>query len=419
MESGQLALVNYGEAPVVWHARLLLAPTTGSSWIILTPDYDRYEEQLDQFNPDYVGFEFLGDNPNIPGHIPAAAVYGFAPLDPAFLAGEVRQAKVEANAIRVSRGLPPLAPAGAPAAVGVVAPVAPLPPPQPPGVLGMAAPVVPAVAPMPPAAPGAAVPQTQVWVCVETAGGRKKGDIVCIDPAALPVGSVVLGNHGVVPDLLGGVDGCFVRKVNQQDAAGYQLDDLRILPIKFDAQGVRRRDFNGGVADMVEGTPQGGGLQLDGPTTSLNILKALRDQNFTPTTFHEYWLRSSEIPKGNRSVYEHEVLSRILESMVTVDQLNVCSLQAAELLVRRMQVIREAHRISPSNPDYSASDHMMGWRYKKGGQVIDAALAAHVATELQNEAAILKEARKAREEENNRRRGAGKNQAQSSGGDAK
>ena len=61
----------------------------------------------------------------------------------------------------------------------------------------------------------------------------------------------------------------------------------------------------------------------------------------------------------------------------------------------------------------------MGWRYKKGGQVIDAALAAHVATELRNEAAILKEARKAREEENNRRRGAGKNQAQSSGGDAK
>ena len=45
--------------------------------------------------------------------------------------------------------------------------------------------------------------------------------------------------------------------MNQQDAAGYQLDDLRILPIKFDAQGVRRRDFNGGVADMVEGTPQG------------------------------------------------------------------------------------------------------------------------------------------------------------------
>ena len=73
-----------------------------------------------------------------------------------------------------------------------------------------------------------------------------------------------------------------------------------------------------------------------------------------------------------------------------------------------MQVIREAHRISPANPDYSASDHMMGWRYKKGGQIIDSALAAHVATELRNEAAILKEARKAREEEVSRRKGAAK-----------
>lgn len=169
---------------------------------------------------------------------------------------------------------------------------------------------------------------------------------------------------------------------------------------------------------MVDGTPQGGGLQLDGPATTLNILKSMRDQNFTPTSFHEFWLRSSEIPKGNRSVYEHEVLSRILESMVTVDQLNLPPLQSAELLVRRMQVIREAHRISPSNPDYSASDHMMGWRYKKGGQILDAALAAHVATELRSEAAILKEARKAREEESNRRRGAGK-QAQAAGGDGK
>ena len=129
-------------------------------------------------------------------------------------------------------------------------------------------------------------------------------------------------------------------------------------------------------------------------------------------------MRSSEIPKGNRSVYEHEVLSRILESLTTVDQLNICCPQGAELLVRRMQVIREAHRISPSNPDYSASDHMMGWRYKKGGQILDSALAAHVASELRSEAAILKEARKAREEQASRRKGSAK-QGQASGGESK
>lgn len=124
----------------------------------------------------------------------------------------------------------------------------------------------------------------------------------------------------------------------------------------------------------------------------------------TPTTFHEFWLRSAEIPKGDRSVYEHECLSRILESLVTIDQLNVCALQGAELVARRLQVIREAHRISPSAPDYTAADDFMGWGWKKSSQGIDSALSAHVATELKNEASIAKEARKAREEAVARRR---------------
>ena len=40
----------------------------------------------------------------------------------------------------------------------------------------------------------------------------------------------------------------------------------------------------------------------------------------------------------------------------------------------------------------------MGWRYKKQSSGIDSSLAAHVAGELKHEAAISKEARKAREE---------------------
>jgi len=145
-------------------------------------------------------------------------------------------------------------------------------------------------------------------------------------------------------------------------------------------------------------------------------MKGLRDQNLTPTTFHEYWLRTAEIPRGDRSTYEHECLSRIMESLITVDQLNVCALQGAELISRRMQVTREAHRVSPSAPDYSAADYFMGWRWRKSSQGIDPSLSAHVATELKNEAAISKEARKAREEQAARRRGTGKN-SQGQGGE--
>ena len=135
------------------------------------------------------------------------------------------------------------------------------------------------------------------------------------------------------------------------------------------------------------------------PSTALNIAKSLRDQNLTPTTYHEFWLRNGDIPRGDRSIYEHECLSRIFEAMVTVDQLNPSGLQSAELVVRRMQVIREAHRICPSAPDYSSADVFMGWRYRRQNQGVDSGLAAYVATELKNDAAIAKESRKAREEQ--------------------
>lgn len=118
-----------------------------------------------------------------------------------------------------------------------------------------------------------------------------------------------------------------------------------------------------------------------------------------------YWLRTADVPRGDRSVYEHECLSRILESMVVVDQLNIPALQSAELICRRLQVIREAHRISPSQPDYSSADVMMGWKFKRTGAGIDSSLAAHVASELKAEAAIAKEARKAKEEQAARRKG--------------
>ena len=187
-------------------------------------------------------------------------------------------------------------------------------------------------------------------------------------------------------------------------ASEFTLEDLRVLPVRFDNEGVRRREFNLSVERMSGQAPQGGGLQLSGPATCLNLMKSLRDQGFTPVTFHEHWIRSSEIPRGDRSTYEHEVLSRVLESLACVDQLNLPALQGVELICRRLQVIREAHRISPGARDYSAADHFMGWKYRKSGSGVDSELAAHVANELKAEASIAKEARKAREEQDARRR---------------
>lgn len=82
-----------------------------------------------------------------------------------------------------------------------------------------------------------------------------------------------------------------------------------------------------------------------------------------------------------------------------------------------MQVIREAHRISPSSPDYTSADYFMGWKYRRGAHGVDSELSQFVAGEMKNDAMILKEARKAREEAQNRRQNPGKKGG--GGGDSK
>mmetsp|Transcript_116243 Transcript_116243/g.369909 ORF Transcript_116243/g.369909 Transcript_116243/m.369909 type:complete len:90 (-) Transcript_116243:466-735(-) len=67
---------------------------------------------------------------------------------------------------------------------------------------------------------------------------------------------------------------------------------------------------------------------------------------------------------------------------------------------RRIQLIREAYRISPSAPDFSASDHFMGWGRRRGGEAAQQSFTSYVADQLRTEASIAKESRKAREEKN-------------------
>ena len=346
--------------------------------MVLTPDLDLFEEQMSLANVDIIDFHYGGAAGALAPRIAPGSVYSFQPLTPAVLADFMLQGRIQGNAIRAAAGLPPVGPGGAAPPVAPVAQAVPAPP-------------VAAVA-------GAAGVE-DTWIAMEDGGRFKVGDTIVQDPNPLPPGSLVLGNRAIITS-----DGHSVvlRKVPASEVASYRLQDLRILPVAFDAQGQRRRDFNSAVGIMDATPPQGGGLQLKGPAITLNMLKNLRDQNFTPTTYHEHWVRIGEIPRGDRSVYEHECLSRILEALITVDQVNCPALQGIELVSRRLQVIREAHRASPSQPDYSAADHIMGWKFKRSAQ-IDMDLAQHVAAELKSEAAILKEARKAKEEQSQRR----------------
>ena len=69
-----------------------------------------------------------------------------------------------------------------------------------------------------------------------------------------------------------------------------------------------------------------------------------------------------------------------------------------ELLLRRLQLIEEAHALSPSAPSYEGSEHWMGTGRRRGAVLVDPRLSKHVATRVKDETEVAKERRKAREE---------------------
>eukprot|EP00438_Fugacium_kawagutii_P025699 Skav229290 [mRNA] locus=scaffold544:87897:88883:+ [translate_table: standard] len=325
MNPGDVCYVQYGEAVV--HERLLGCHIHNSTWAIVTPDWDVYDEQMEAGNPDLTFFAYgggLGRTPS-PGVNPPD-VYGFGPLSAQEYQRLLAQARVYAAGARALLGIP---------AAGV--------------------PVAPAA---PPVAAGANPQDPEVWVSMENRGNYFSGQVVVQAGSPLPVGHAVLGGDRALIPIDGGLT-LAIKKIKTSELASFKSKDLRTLPIKFDSQGARRRDFFEAVALMSADELPGGKLQLEGPSTAIQVLRSLTSRGLTPITDHERWVRSSEIAKQDRSLYEMEVLARVLEAMVMVDQLNVPNLKSGELILRRWQLIKEAHRLSPAAPDYSSSDFFM------------------------------------------------------------
>eukprot|EP00929_Paragymnodinium_shiwhaense_P054062 TRINITY_DN27096_c0_g2_i1.p1 TRINITY_DN27096_c0_g2~~TRINITY_DN27096_c0_g2_i1.p1 ORF type:complete len:380 (-),score=62.55 TRINITY_DN27096_c0_g2_i1:1083-2222(-) len=229
------------------------------------------------------------------------------------------------------------------------------------------------------------------WVYAENLGGLSRGDKV-----TRLEGAVCLGSRGVLPLPTGGQ--IFIRRLAVDDVEKFKHPDLRTLPIIHDGQGERRCTFSQAVQRMNDTEIEGGLLVVRPPRTALWTLKDMLQNGGDPVQHYEWWLRVSRVPEGDRASYEMEVLCRVLYAFCCVDQVNAPALSGIELIVRRISLIKEAHRLSPSSPDYSASDYFMGWGQRRFGATVAPVLAQHVAEELRADAAILKESRKAREE---------------------
>lgn len=387
-----MCYVEYTGYPGVFHTRLCLDLIHGEEWVIATPDGDMYPEVLSSGNPDFSRFFHVTDG-SFPPRIPRNQIYAFQPMTAGDYARLLSRGQSLGRGERAQRGLAP--------GHGVGGPLA---------------------APAPLA--GDQNGEEYIWVLAEMVPGHKIGEEVIV-----PAGAPREGDHALVHVVDSSNIDHIVRALRyQKDEVGALCEetiqncrnaialhgedteasaDVRTLSIKYNVNGERYRDFRASLDDMRQ-------VEFDDfplePRTSLDYLRAVSELSESCYGQHLSWCQNSRIPDGDRSIWENETLSRAIDLGIRYDCLNIANLASFELLIRRKQLIAEAHVGTPGAPSYEGSDYYMGVRHRPGGGIIVPSLQEYVARRMHEDSQIQKEKRKLREQKE-AAKGAGKNKS--------
>ena len=168
-------------------------------------------------------------------------------------------------------------------------------------------------------------------------------------------------------------------------------DDVRTFEVKFGLNGDRSRNFKETILEMQQ--VEFNDFPLE-PRTTLPYLRAVSNVFESAFGQHLAWVQQSKIPDGDRAIHEDEVLARAIDLAIAYGSLNICNLASFELLIRRRQLLADAHAYNPSSPSYEGSDHYMGTTHRPGGAIVVPELVKHVADRMHQESQIMKERRK-------------------------
>ncbi|CAK0895720.1 unnamed protein product, partial [Prorocentrum cordatum] len=395
LKAGDVVFLDYGEAGEPWHERLILASLGGAKYLVLTPDEDMYEEEID--TRSVADFRQAGPRGGLPAGLGAAKgqpVYRFTERPRgAALQSWIDAAEDQAVELRAARGLaeepepPPLADGGAPSGAG--------------------------------AAGSGATGERADWVCVVPEGDVKRGAVHSL-PDSLDTPSenfMAFGQHGLYDLGRRGKSAVLVRLAPGEtadeamrafvaaaapEAVGGTptpppAEDARTLAIKRDAAGRRFRDLKS-VADSSERC-EFEDWALSGPRTALYVVKEIAKQSGGPVQRHTTWKHENKLNDDEHSVVAHEMLSEILEMACTYDQVDVANLASMEALARHLQFLE--HKIKKKKEtikEFDSQDYYLGRTRRTGGAIISPELLKWVAESAARDSAILKEERKAAEE---------------------
>lgn len=360
LTAGDRLLVFY-DGDVVWHTRLLLAHVHQSTWVILTPDGDIYAEDVSDANPDWDAWRVWPRGGGAPFGVDPNLIYPFNPepggpvLHQLFAEGE-HHARQE----RLRMG------AAAPAAVVA-------------GVAGAAgAPVAPVVG----AAAGG----------VANLAGGGGGALVPVAGAAAPVGGGGGGHAGLAAALNAG------GAVANPNAVVQGGEDARTLSISRDPDGLRYKEFRTAVLESKQTDFQD--WPVSGPRTVKYVLGQMLDHGGSALGHHQAWRVACKLQPTDAPAMEHEAWSKVLQTLMTYDQVDVTNLAGAEMICRNLQRIEERHKFKLASVDDAGEGalFMGSTTGVRAGSIICPRLTEWIGSEMQKEAMVAKERRKAREE---------------------
>ena len=248
------------------------------------------------------------------------------------------------------------------------------------------------------------------WISLENAGGLKVGAKV-----QLRDGDVVLGDRGI--HRARGGDLVAVRRAVAADAAAAAVEleeaaddareaggdgkidaiyDARLLgDLRYDAQGKRVLPFLTGVNELTE--EELADYPLDGGRTLRWLAQYTVSNGGTFDGRHTKWCLEQKVELSSVAGHIHDLLGFCLDLAITYDQVDASNLACLEVVARTYQLVEE----TGGSMQIEGLEHYVG-RSKgaalRRGIALAPSLATHATERQGKETAILKERRKAREE---------------------
>ena len=397
---GKTAYVQYKVREKLFHARAALHHVDGDRWIVMSPDFDLFAEDLIA-GPDIRAVFWKQPNVMIPAALAGVAVYDFNPA----LTADIVRAYFDDAAVMVVEerrrlGLP-MFPVGVAGDV-LRRMICDLPPPAdepPPQVHRL---------PLDPHPrdsglldhgdrPSAGVTPRGSDDGRDRPRPRNNGQLVLAKDSAL---------HGANSgDALGQGAGLEGLRAALDDGGAAAMrptlgvpDDARTLAVKYDMRGSRFRDFKSAVdalsADAWSDWP------ISGPRTFAWGVRFMANQAGTPTGWHSKWKSDGKLDSSSHIVVFHGTCCQMVETLLCYDQLNGSNIAVGEQMMRQIMLSEERlkDRFGSQAPDGFDEFHLYSGRQDRYALCIDPALSEWVAKEVSKESVVMKERRKAREE---------------------